>query len=206
MNWYQYKLWYSIVVLSFILICMIIFCGCAPIESGPGRGGGTTANPGAFARIDMARGVAELSSNRDDDGTVEGFEVKVPSGISSPVAGATVSIKKMDLKANASRVRQANADQIESMGDFNEATGRAWSNVVDSVGTAVSRAADTILGRAVPQTGAWAMKLLVLGIGVPVAACFAGLILFVGILTFVILGIIGTSVVKRVWARSRATP
>lgn len=190
----EYRFWHLVVVLSFVVLCFWVFCGCAPIEGSPGRGGGTTANPGAFAELNMATGKVVFSSNRDDDGSIEGLNITVPKDIKSPVAGATVSLEKMDFKANASDVRDSNAGQIRGMGEFNEATGRAWSGIVESVGVAAS----SIIGRVIPQTGAWAMKLLVMAVGIPIAAVFACIIGVLGFIVICVVLLLGYVAITRI--------
>lgn len=178
-------------VLLVVLLVLMCAAGCAPIE------GATVANPRASVQIEPLKGIVKMESSRDDKGRMEGFEATIPQGAPGPLAGTTIKVKELELDASASKPRKANADQIESMGDFNEATGRAWSGVIDSVGSAAS----TIVGQVMPNAGAWAFKSLFLMIGVPVAAVFAVVVGVCGLLAIVIIFMLAWTFIKRLRAK-----
>jgi hypothetical protein len=158
MTLYDYKLWKLLAILAAVVLCLWVVCGCAPIESGVARGGGTTANPGANFTVDLASGKASFATNRDDKCTIgpiegqpgKGINITIPKDVKSPLAGATFETGPIDIDANASKVRKSNVPQIQAMDEFNRGALEGWSGLVDSMGNAI---VSPVMGRLYPNTG-----------------------------------------------------
>lgn len=84
-----------------------------------------TANPKTVIRVDPFSKTIEFYDSKDNDILIEDLQVDPDTHV--------WSVKKIDLKNNASRVREANAVQIDALARETLAVGQAVRDVAEQV-------------------------------------------------------------------------
>lgn len=127
-----------LMAIAIVLLGGCVLAGCAAIE------GKQVANPATTLRVDPARRTMEFSNNKDVDLTIDKASF-------SDADGRSFALEGLNVKDNASTVRQANVPQIAADTERLVQTYAgivAWSN---SVWSGVNQLAATVAPY-VPQT------------------------------------------------------